>query len=75
MCVLGIVERPRVSWGVLGCPGVVGLTRLVGDVILNLARGKTFGLAMGHFFLSSITSKHHKRKAEGFSSLPSARGC
>ena len=28
MCLLGIVERPGVSWGVLGCPGVIRLTRL-----------------------------------------------
>ena len=27
MCLLGIVERPGVSWGVLGCPGVIRLTR------------------------------------------------
>ena len=26
MCLLGIVERPGVSWGVLGCPGVIRLT-------------------------------------------------
>ena len=25
MCLLGKVERPRVSWGVLGCPGVIKL--------------------------------------------------
>ena len=32
MCLFGIVERPVVSWGVLGCPGVIRLTppRLVG---------------------------------------------
>ena len=28
MCILGIVERPGVSWGVLGCPGVIRLTVL-----------------------------------------------
>ena len=27
MCLLSIVERPGVSWGVLGCPGVIRLTR------------------------------------------------
>ena len=27
MCLLGKVERPGVSWGVLGCPGVIRLTR------------------------------------------------
>ena len=26
MCILGIVGRPGVSWGVLGCPGVIRLT-------------------------------------------------
>ena len=26
MCLLGIVGRPGVSWGVLGCPGVIRLT-------------------------------------------------
>ena len=26
MCLLGKVERPGVSWGVLGCPGVIRLT-------------------------------------------------
>ena len=26
MYLLGIVERPGVSWGVLGCPGVLRLT-------------------------------------------------
>ena len=28
MCLFGIVERPGVSWGVLGCPGVIRLTRM-----------------------------------------------
>ena len=28
MCILGIVGRPGVSWGVLGCPGVIRLTEL-----------------------------------------------
>ena len=27
MCLLGIVERPRVSWGVLGWPGVIRPTQ------------------------------------------------
>ena len=27
MCLLGIVERPGVSWGVLGCPGVIRFTQ------------------------------------------------
>ena len=26
MCLFGIVERPGVSWDVLGCPGVIRLT-------------------------------------------------
>ena len=26
MCLLGILRRPGVSWGVLGCPGVIRLT-------------------------------------------------
>ena len=28
MCFLGIEGRPGVSWGVLGCPGVIRLTAL-----------------------------------------------
>ena len=28
ICILSIVERPGVSWGVMGCPGVISLTRL-----------------------------------------------
>ena len=28
MCLLGIVEGPGVSWGVLGCPGVIRPTRV-----------------------------------------------
>ena len=31
MSLLGIVERPGVSWGVLGCPGVIRPTRAKGD--------------------------------------------
>ena len=32
MGLLGIVERPGVSWGVLGCPGVIRLTRRSGMI-------------------------------------------
>ena len=30
MCLLGIVGRPVLSWGVLGCPGCPGVIRLTG---------------------------------------------
>ena len=36
MCLLGIVERPGVSWGVLGCPGVIRLTPLA--IVLSKER-------------------------------------
>ena len=36
MCLLGIVERPGVSWGVLGCPGVIRLTRQIAARVLSL---------------------------------------
>ena len=32
MCLLGIVGRPWVSWGVLGCPGVIRLTVPADDI-------------------------------------------